>query len=49
VIAEATDLGGNRVILRRGYYDVRTNQRWGWDKAYWKHGVINPNVSGYHQ
>jgi hypothetical protein len=44
VIAEATDLAGNHVILRRGYYDARTNQGWGWDKAYWKHGVVNPNV-----
>jgi hypothetical protein len=44
VIAEATDLDGNHVILRRGYYDARTKEGWGWDKAYWKHGVVNPNV-----
>lgn len=44
VIAEATDLDGNRIILRRGYYDAATQRGWGWDKAYWKHGVVNPNV-----
>jgi hypothetical protein len=44
VIAEATDLDGNRVPLRRGYYDARTKEGWGWDKAYWRHGVVNPNV-----
>ncbi|MBY0387402.1 MAG: hypothetical protein K2X56_04665 [Mycobacterium pseudokansasii] len=44
VIAEATDLDGNHVILRRGYYDATTKQGFGWDKAYWRHGVINPNV-----
>jgi hypothetical protein len=44
VIAEATDLDGNHVLLRRGYYDETTNQGWGWDKAYWKHGVVNLNV-----
>jgi hypothetical protein len=44
VIAEATDLDGNHIILRRGYYDARTGNGWGWDKAYWKHGVVNPNV-----
>jgi hypothetical protein len=44
VIAEATDLDGNRVVLRRGYYDERTQQGFGWDKAYWRHHVVNPNV-----
>lgn len=44
VIAEATDLDGNHVILRRGYYDETTEQGFGWDKAYWRHHVINPNV-----
>jgi hypothetical protein len=44
VIAEATDLDGNHVILRRGYYDAATQQGFGWDKAYWRHGVVNPNV-----
>jgi hypothetical protein len=44
VIAEATDLDGNHVVLRRGYYDARTREGWGWDKAYWRHGVVNPNV-----
>ena len=44
VIGEATDLDGNHVVLRRGYYDAPTGQGFGWDKAYWKHGLINPNV-----
>ncbi len=44
VIAEATDLDGNHVVLRRGYYDQRTHQGFGWDKAYWRHHVVNPNV-----
>jgi hypothetical protein len=44
VIAEATDLDGNHVVLRRGYYDETTEQGFGWDKAYWRHHVINPNV-----
>jgi hypothetical protein len=44
VLAEATDLDGNRVILRRGYYDAAADQGFGWDKIYWKHGVINMNV-----
>jgi hypothetical protein len=44
VIAEATDLDGNHVVLRRGYYDAETKKGWGWDKAYWRHGVVNPNV-----
>jgi hypothetical protein len=44
VIAEATDLDGNRVVLRRGYYDAATDQGLGWDKAYWKHGIVNVNV-----
>ena len=44
VIAEATDLDGNHVVMRRGYYDAATGQGFGWDKAYWRHGVINPNV-----
>lgn len=44
VIAEATDLDGNHVVMRRGYYDATTQQGFGWDKAYWRHGVINPNV-----
>ncbi|EID16287.1 hypothetical protein MXEN_04183 [Mycobacterium xenopi RIVM700367] len=33
VIAEATDLDGNRIILRRGYYDAATGKGFGWDKA----------------
>jgi hypothetical protein len=44
IIAEATDLDGNHVVLRRGYYDERTQQGFGWDKAYWRHHVVNPNV-----
>jgi hypothetical protein len=44
VIAEATDLDGNHVVLRRGYYDAITKQGFGWDKAYWRHGVVNANV-----
>jgi hypothetical protein len=30
--------------MRRGYYDSVTKEGFGWDKAYWRHGVINPNV-----
>jgi len=44
VIAEATDLDGNRVVLRRGYYNAATKEGFGWDKIYWKHGLINSNV-----
>lgn len=44
VIAEATDLDGNHIVLRRGYYNASTTKGFGWDKIYWKHGVINPNV-----
>lgn len=44
VVSEATDLDGNHVIMRRGYYDAVTQQGFGYDKAYWRHGVINPNV-----
>ncbi|WP_230866257.1 hypothetical protein [Mycobacterium canetti] len=44
VIAEATDLDGNHVVLRCGYHDATTGKGFGWDKAYWRHGVINPNV-----
>lgn len=44
VIAVATDLDGNRVVLRRGYYDAAKDQGFGWDKAYWKHGIVNVNV-----
>jgi hypothetical protein len=44
VIAEATDLDGNHVVLRRGYYSAATDKGFGWDKIYWKHGLINPNV-----
>lgn len=44
IVAEATDLDGNHVVLRRGYYDATTKRGFGWDKAYWKHGVVNPNV-----
>ncbi len=44
VIAEATDLDGNRVVLRRGYYSAATDKGFGWDKIYWKHGLITPNV-----
>ncbi|AFM15614.1 hypothetical protein Mycch_0798 [Mycolicibacterium chubuense NBB4] len=44
VIAEATDLDGNHVVLRRGYYNESTQQGFGWDKAYWRHHVVNPNV-----
>ncbi|BCQ10574.1 hypothetical protein JMUB5695_04032 [Mycobacterium heckeshornense] len=35
---------GNHVILRRGYYDARSDKGFGWDKAYWRHGVVNPKV-----
>lgn len=31
VVAEATDLDGNRVVLRRGYYDAETKKGWGWN------------------
>ena len=44
VVAEATDLDGNHVVLRRGYYDATTQRGFGWDKAYWRHHVVNPNV-----
>ncbi len=44
VLAEATDQDGNRVLLRRGYYDASTGKGFGWDKAYWRHGVVNMNV-----
>ena len=44
VIGEATDLDGNHVVLRRGYYDEATEKGFGWDKAYWRHHVVNPNV-----
>jgi hypothetical protein len=44
VIAEATDLDGNHVVLRRGYYNAATKEGFGWDKIYWKHGLINSNV-----
>lgn len=44
VIAEATDLDGNHIVLRRGYYDETTQRGFGWDKAYWRHHVVNPNV-----
>ncbi|WP_319437589.1 hypothetical protein [Mycobacterium sp. RTGN5] len=44
VVADATDLDGNHVVMRRGYYDAQTQQGFGFDKAYWRHGVINPNV-----
>lgn len=44
VIAEATDLDGNHVVLGRGYYDASTGTGFGWDKAYWRQGVVNPNV-----
>lgn len=42
VVAEATDLDGNHVILRRGYYDGKRG--FGWDKIFHKHGITNPNV-----
>ena len=42
VIAEATDLDGNHVVLRRGYYDGKKG--FGWDKIFHKHGITNPNV-----
>jgi hypothetical protein len=44
VIAEATDLDDNHVVLRRGNYNAATKEGFGWDKIYWKHGLINPNV-----
>jgi hypothetical protein len=44
VLAEATDLDGNHVLLRRGYYDAPSGKGFGWDKAYWRHGVVNMNV-----
>lgn len=44
IIAEAYDLDGNLVILRRGYYDAATDQGFGWDKIHWKHGLLSPNV-----
>lgn len=42
VIAEATDLDGNHVVLRRGYYDGKRG--FGWDKIFHKHGITNPNA-----
>lgn len=42
VVAEATDLDGNHVVLRRGYYDGK--QGFGWDKIFHKHGITNPDV-----
>jgi hypothetical protein len=42
VIATATDLDGNKVVLRRGYYDGKKG--FGWDKIFWKHNITNPNV-----
>lgn len=42
VIAEATDLDGNHVVLRRGYYDGKRG--FGWDKIFHKHGITNPSV-----
>ncbi len=33
VVAEATDLDGNHVVMRRGYYDAQTQQGFGFDKA----------------
>jgi hypothetical protein len=42
VIAEATDLDGNHVVLRHGYYDGKRG--FGWDKIFHKHGITNPNV-----
>jgi hypothetical protein len=44
IIAEAYDLDGNLVILRRGYYDAATDQGFGWDKIHWKHGLLSPKV-----
>lgn len=44
VITSATDLDGNHVVLRRGYYDAASDRGFGWDKIYWKHGLINTNV-----
>lgn len=44
VIAEATDLDGNHIVMRRGYYDAVTRKGFGWDKIYWRHGVVNPGV-----
>ncbi|MBU8827082.1 hypothetical protein [Mycolicibacterium goodii] len=44
ILATATDLDGNKVVLRRGYYDAATKTGFGWDKAYWKHGIINMNI-----
>jgi hypothetical protein len=44
VIVEATDLDGNHVVLRRGYYDESTEEGFGWGKAFWRHHVVNPNV-----
>jgi hypothetical protein len=42
VIAEATDLDNNHVVLRRGYYDGKRG--FGWDKIFHKHGITNPSV-----
>ncbi len=42
VVATATDLDGNKVVLRRGYYNGK--QGFGWDKIYWKHNITNVNV-----
>lgn len=44
IIAEAYDLDGNLVILRRGYYDAATGEGFGWDKIHWKHGLLSPRV-----
>ena len=32
------------MLLRRGYYDAPSGKGFGWDKAYWRHGVVNTNV-----
>lgn len=42
VIREATDLDGNHVVLRRGYYDGKRG--FGFDKMFWRHGITNPEV-----
>lgn len=42
IVAKATDLDGNQVLLRRGYYDGKRG--FGWDKIFHKHGITNPNV-----
>lgn len=37
-------MGSGQLPERGYYYDAATKQGFGWDKAYWKHGIVNVNV-----